>query len=80
MTDKEVGELWRLAHTKDAVFSGWWRNHAVDLIRKLVEERRITYLSWYSLGAQTRPDVQAAALEHALSYYGIDKESWKLAK
>jgi len=74
MKDKQVGELWAEAQTKQF---GWAsRQDVMELIRKLVEERA----RWHSR-------VHAVAKWHvnddnnqALRDFGIDPETWKETK
>jgi hypothetical protein len=73
--DSEVGEIWRLAYTKNAAFTGWWRNRAVGLIRKLVEERALRY---YERSSDRRAwdDAKQSNTLRALSDFSIDLKEW----
>lgn len=60
MKDEEVGEIWKLAYQKNQLFTGRWRDHAVDLIVKLVEEHQRRH----------------GRLDLTLAHFGIKPATW----
>jgi len=70
MEDKEVGELWAEAQTKQF---GWAsRQDVLELIRKLVEERARYYQFLWKGDTKTR---YKACID-----FGIDPETWEKTK
>jgi len=78
MEDKEVGELWAEAQTKQF---GWAsRQDVMELIRKLVEERAIAYQNHDREAPMYQDRIFPKYIGLALRDFVINPETWKETK
>jgi hypothetical protein len=79
MTDKEVGELWRIfsADVMPATISSHWQPQLVGLIRTLVEERAMRHFANIKLTPESDDEADwDKAMALAIGDFGIDAKDW----
>jgi len=82
ITDKEVGELWRESRRREprqgqnVGIIEVYQVHVENLIRKLVEERRMSYSSWYRASSDPTFQARESSLVRACRDFGIDPKEF----